>query len=138
MRMYVTPGSVRIYGLPGTDNNFGVRDNGAGQLWIPTEKVGLVNYWSGSMVLDKKYLPKGGFWDTLLLSLGLKSLRQLPKVSFEFDVTDLDEANTMHFSKSSWDDNPIGLISSIVNLPPARRHLADPFRQRNSGDHRAK
>jgi len=122
MRMYVTPGSVRIYGLPGTDNNFGVRDNGAGQLWTPTEKVGLVNYWSGSMVLDKKYLPKGGFWDTLLLSLGLKSLRQLPNVSFEFDVTDLDEANTMHFSKSSWDDNPIGLISSIVNLPPARRH----------------
>ena len=122
MRKYVTPGSVRIYGLPGTDNSVGVRDNGAGQLWSETEKVGSINYWSGSVVLDKKYLPKVGFWDTLLLSLGQKRLRQLPNVSFEFDVTDLDEANTMHFSKSNWDDNPIGLISSIVNLPPARRH----------------
>jgi hypothetical protein len=39
MRMYVTPGSVRIYGLPGTDNNFGVRDNGAGQLWTQPRKL---------------------------------------------------------------------------------------------------
>ena len=122
MRKYVTPGSVRIYGLPDTDNSFGVRDNGAGQLWSATEKVGSINYWTGSVVLDKEYLPKVGFWDTLLLLLGQKSLRQLPNVSSEFDVTDLDEANTMHFSKSNWDDKPIGLISRIVNLPRATGH----------------
>jgi hypothetical protein len=33
-----------------TDNNFGVRDNGAGQLWSATEKVGSINYWTGSVV----------------------------------------------------------------------------------------
>jgi hypothetical protein len=116
VRKYVTPRSVRIYGLPGTDNNFGIRDNGAGQLWSATEKVGSINYWTGSVVLDKKYLPKVGFWDRLLLLLGQKSLRKLPNISSEFDVTDLDEANTMHFTKSNWDDN-------LTILPiHARRH----------------
>jgi hypothetical protein len=137
VRKYVTPGSVRIYGLPDTDNSFGVRDNGAGQLWSATEKVGSINYWTGLVVLDKKYLPKVGFWDTLLLLLGQKSLRQLPNVSSEFDVTDLDEANTMHFSKSSCDDNPIaGSVESLIR--PREAALADAFRQRNSGNHRAK
>jgi hypothetical protein len=107
---------VRIYGLPGTDSNFGVRDNSTGQLWSATEKVGSINYWTGSVVLDEKYLPKVGFWDTLLLLLGQKSLRQLPNISSEFAVTDLDEATPMHFSKSNLDDN-------LTILPiHARRH----------------
>jgi hypothetical protein len=42
MRKYIIPGSVRIYGLPGTDENFGVRDNGAGQMWSETKRVGSI------------------------------------------------------------------------------------------------
>ena len=39
MRKYIIPGSVRIYGLPGIDDNFGVRDNGAGQMWSETKEL---------------------------------------------------------------------------------------------------
>jgi hypothetical protein len=54
MRKYITPGSVWIYGLPGTDDKFGVPDNGAGQIWTETKKVGAINYWTGEVVVDKE------------------------------------------------------------------------------------
>ena len=50
VRKYITPGSVRIYGLPGTDHNFGIRDNGSGQMWSETKRVGSINYWTGDVV----------------------------------------------------------------------------------------
>ena len=89
MRKYITPGSVRIYGLPGTDNNFGVRDNGSGQMWSETRKVGSINYWTGDVVLAKECIPKVRFWDELLILLGVKSAA-LPNVSCEYEVSNLD------------------------------------------------
>jgi hypothetical protein len=65
MRKFIIPGSVRIHGLPGTDDNFGVRDNGAGQVWTETKKVGSINYWTGEVVLAKEYVPKVRFQDEL-------------------------------------------------------------------------
>ena len=74
---------MRIQGLPGTDENFGVRDNGAGQMWTETKKVGSINYWTGEVVLAKEYVPKVRFQDELRILLGLRSAVQ-PKVSCEF------------------------------------------------------
>jgi hypothetical protein len=89
MRKFIIPGSVRIQGLPGTDENFGVRDNGAGQMWTETKRVGSINYWTGEVVLAREYVPKVRFQDELRILLGLKSAAQ-PKVSCEFEVSDLN------------------------------------------------
>jgi hypothetical protein len=89
VRKYITPGSVRIYGLPGTDDDFGVRDNGSGQMWSETKRVGSINYWTGEVVLDREYVPKVRFWNELRVLLGLKSAAQ-PNVSYKYDVSNLD------------------------------------------------
>ncbi len=89
MRKYIIPGSVRIYGLPGTDSDFGVRDNGSGQMWSETRKVGSINYWTGDVVLAKEYVPQVRFWDELLILLGLKSL-EVSNISYEYKVSNLD------------------------------------------------
>jgi len=84
MRKHITPGTVRIYGLPNTDSNFGIRDNGEGQMWSETKKVGSINYWTGDVVLAKEYLPKPrGLRDELRSLLGLESPE--PNVSFEYE-----------------------------------------------------
>lgn len=51
------PGVSWIYGLSGTDDKFGVRDNGAGQIWTETKKVGSINYRTGEVVVAKEYVP---------------------------------------------------------------------------------
>jgi hypothetical protein len=89
VRKYITPGSVRIYGLPGTDNNFGVRDNGSGQIWSEAKRVGSINYWTGDVVLAKQLIPRIRFWDELLILFGLKGAA-LPNVSCTFEVSYLD------------------------------------------------
>jgi hypothetical protein len=89
MRKYITPGSVQIYGLPGTDNNFGVRDNGSGQIWSESKRVGSINYWTGDVVLAKELVPKIRFWDELLILLRLKTAA-LPNVSCKYEVAYLD------------------------------------------------
>ena len=88
VRKYITPGSVRIYGLPGTSPDFGVRDNGAGQIWSETRKVGSINYWTGEVFLSKEHVPKVRFWDEVLSLLGLKT-GELPNVRYEYKVVDL-------------------------------------------------
>jgi len=89
MRKYITPGSVQIYGLPGTDNNFGVRDNGSGQIWSESKRVGSINYWTGDVALAKECIPRIRFWAELLVLLGLKSAA-LPNVSCRYEVSYLD------------------------------------------------
>ena len=89
MRKYITPGSVQIYGLPGTNNNFGVRDNGSGQMWSESKRVGSINYWTGDVALAKECIPKIRFWVELLVLLGLKSAA-LPNVSCKYEVSYLD------------------------------------------------
>jgi hypothetical protein len=89
MRKYITPGSVQIYGLPGTDNNFGVRDNGSGQIWSESKRVGSINYWTGDVALAKECIPRIRFWVELLVLLGLKSAA-LPNVSCRYEVSYLD------------------------------------------------
>ena len=89
MRKYISPGSVRIYGLPGIDDNFGVRDNGSGQIWSASKRIGSINYWTGDVVLEKKFVPKVRFRDALLILLGVKSAA-LPNVSCEYEVSDLN------------------------------------------------
>jgi hypothetical protein len=88
VRKYITPGSVRIYGLPGTDDNFGLRDNGAGQMWSESKRVGSINYWTGEVVLAKEYVPKVRFWNELRVLLGLES--PAPKVRYKYEVSDLN------------------------------------------------
>jgi hypothetical protein len=84
MRKHITPGTVRIFGLPNTDGSFGIRDNGEGQMWSETKKVGSINYWTGDVVLAKEYIPKArGLRDELLSFLGLKD--QESPVSFEYE-----------------------------------------------------
>ena len=89
VRKYITPGTVRIYGLPGTDDNFGVRDNGSGQIWSESKRVGSINYWTGDVVLAKELVPKIRFWDELLILLRLKTAA-LPNVSCKYEVAYLD------------------------------------------------
>jgi hypothetical protein len=89
VRKYIIPGSVRIYGLPGTDDNFGIRDNSSGQMWSQTKKVGSINYWTGDVVLDKACVPKVRFWDELLVLLGFKSTA-LPNLSYKYEVSYLN------------------------------------------------
>jgi hypothetical protein len=88
MRKYIIPGSVRIYGLPGTDNNVGIRDNGSGQMWSETRKVGSINYWTGEVVLAKEHVPKVRFWHELQLLVGLKSAES--NVTCEYQVSNLE------------------------------------------------
>jgi hypothetical protein len=89
VRKYITPDSVRIYGLPGIDDSFGVRDNGSGQIWSASKRIGSINYWTGDVVLEKKCVPKVSFLDALLILLGVKSAA-LPNVSCEYEVSDLN------------------------------------------------
>jgi hypothetical protein len=89
VKNYITPGSVQIYGLPGTDNNFGVRDNGSGQIWSESKRVGSINYWTGDVALAKECIPRIRFWVELLVLLGLKSAA-LPNVSCRYEVSYLD------------------------------------------------
>jgi len=83
MRKYITPGSVRIYGLPNTDTNLGIRDNGSGQMWSETKRVGSINYWTGDVVLAKEYVPHVRFWHTVRILLGLGS--QTLNVRYEYE-----------------------------------------------------
>jgi hypothetical protein len=84
MRKHIVPGSVRIYGLPNTNRNFGIRDNGEGQMWSETRKVGFINYWTGDVVLAKEYIPKARrFRDELRSLLGLKIAD--PNVNYEYE-----------------------------------------------------
>jgi hypothetical protein len=83
-RKYITPGSVRIYGLPNTDNNFGVRDNGAGQMWTDSKRIGSINYWTGDVVVAEEYVPKVRFWHALRILLRLKS--EELNVRYEYEV----------------------------------------------------
>jgi len=84
MRKHITPGTVRIYGLPNTDNNFGIRDNGEGQMWSETKKVGSINYWTGDVVLAKEYMPTPRrFRDELRSLLGLETSK--PNVTYEYE-----------------------------------------------------
>lgn len=71
MLKYMTARSVQ--GIPGTDDNFGVRNNSSGQIWSETKKVGS----TGDVVLDKECVPKVRFGDTLQihdLALALRPL----------------------------------------------------------------
>jgi hypothetical protein len=76
---------------PNTDDEVGIRDNGSGQMWSSTTRVGYVNYWTGDVVLDQKYVPRVRRWDVLLNSLGLKGGEE-PKIKIEceFEVSDLN------------------------------------------------
>ena len=92
VRKYITPGSARIYGLPGIDNNFGVRDNGSGQIWSESKRVGSINYWTGDVVLAKELIPKIRFRGETLILFGLKSAA-LPNVSCKYEMSYLDIEN---------------------------------------------
>jgi hypothetical protein len=88
-RKYIRPGSVRIYGLPGTDDRFGLRDNGCGQMWSEDRRVGSINYWTGDVVLAKELVPRVRLWDELLTLFKLSRATR-PNVRFEFEVSDLE------------------------------------------------
>ena len=90
---HITPGSIWITGLPNTDEEAGIRDNGWGQMWSLTTRVGYVNYWTGEVVLDQKYVPKVRPWDGLLTSLGLKREEESNiNIKCEFEVSNLNLA----------------------------------------------
>jgi hypothetical protein len=102
MRKHITPGSVRIYGLPNTDRKFGIRDNGEGQMWSETKKVGSINYWTGDVALAKEYLPKPrGLREELKSLLGLET--EEANVSFEYEY---------EFKVSLLDVRPIRTLST--------------------------
>ena len=88
MHKYITPRSVRIYGLPVIETSFSVRDNGSGQIWSASKGVGSINYWTGDVVLEKKCVPKVSFLDALLILLGEDAA--LPNMSCEYEVSDLN------------------------------------------------
>ena len=89
VKNYIIPGSVQIYGIPDTDKNFGVRDNGSGQIWSESKRVGSINYWTGDVALLKECIPRIPFWVELLALVGLKSAA-LPNVSCKYEVSYLD------------------------------------------------
>ena len=70
-------------GLPNTSSNFGIRDNGNGQMWSETRHVGKINYWTGDVVLRQEYVPKARMFDGLLGLLGMKNPED--EVSMEFE-----------------------------------------------------
>jgi len=102
VRKYITPDSVRISGLPGIDDSFSVRDNGSGQIWSASKRVGSINYWTGDVVLEKKCVPKVSFLDALLILLGVKSAA-LPNISCEYEVSNLDTDCSF---RTEWPKNP--------------------------------
>ncbi len=71
MLKYITAESVQ--GTLGTDNNFGVRDNSSGQIRSETKNVGS----TGNVVLDREYVPKVRFGDTLQIHDPVLALRPL-------------------------------------------------------------
>jgi hypothetical protein len=66
-------------------------DNGSGQIWSESKRVGSINYWS-DVVLAKELIPKIRFWEELLILLGLKSAA-LPNVSCKYEMSYLDIEN---------------------------------------------
>jgi hypothetical protein len=91
---HITPGSIWITGLPNTDEEAGIRDNGSGQMWSLTTRVGYVNYWTGEVVLDQKYVPKVRPWVGLLTSLGLKREEHSNiNIRCEFEVSNLNSTS---------------------------------------------
>ena len=88
-RKYIRPSSVRIYGLPGTDDRYGLRDNGCGQMWSEDRRVGSVNYWTGDVILATELVPRIRLWDELLTLFKLRRTMH-PNVRFEFEVSDLE------------------------------------------------
>jgi hypothetical protein len=88
-KCYITPGSVRIYGLPGT-GDFGARDNGSGQMWTEERRIGSINYWTGDVVLAREFVPKLHFWDELL---NLFRLKKTARPNCQFEVSALDVGN---------------------------------------------
>jgi len=99
MRTYITPGTVRIYGLPGADDNFGVRDNGSGQMWNESRRIGYINYWTGEVTLAQEYVPKVRFWDEVRTLLGLKSAIS-SNIRYEYKVSDLETTAEAEVSAS--------------------------------------
>lgn len=91
-RRHIIPGSVKIFGLPNTSSNFGIRDNGNGQMWSETKHVGKINYWTGDVVLKQEYVPKVRMFDGLRGLLGLKDLEEEVSMEYEceFKVSLLD------------------------------------------------
>jgi len=90
MRKYITPGSVRIYGVPGIEGEACLRDNGCGQICSESEKLDSINYWTGEVLLDQKLLPKIGFWDALFMSLLKQKSPEVPEITCEYEVSLLD------------------------------------------------
>ena len=82
-RKYIRPRSVRIYGLPGTDDRYGLRDNGCGQMRSEDRRVGSINYWTGDVVLAKEYVPHVRFWHSVRIMLGLGS--ETLNVRYEYE-----------------------------------------------------
>ena len=103
MRKYITPGSVRIFGLPNTDSNFGIRDNGSGQMWSETKQIGSINYWTGDVVLAKEYVPKLRLWHELrmLLRLGSQALNLHYEYEVRYKVSFLDIGTDPELRKGS-------------------------------------
>ena len=89
MRRYITPGTVRIYGVTALGDESYLRDNGCGQICSETRRVGSINYWSGEVVLDQKLLPKMNFWDGLMRLFGQRH-REMPEITCEYEVSLLD------------------------------------------------
>jgi hypothetical protein len=91
-RRHIVPGSVKILGLPNTSSNFGIRDNGNGQMWSETKYVGKINYWTGDVVLKQEYVPKARMFGGLLSLLGVRNPEEEVSMEFEceFKVSLLD------------------------------------------------
>jgi hypothetical protein len=106
VRKYITPGSVRIFGLPNTDRNFGVRDNGSGQMWSETRQIGSINYWTGDVVLAKEYVPKVRFWHELRMLLGLNSealnVRYEYECKYKVSFLDIEPIPQLRTADSGW------------------------------------
>ena len=99
-RRHIVPGSVRIFGLPNTDRNFGIRDNGSGQMWSQTSFVGTINYWTGEVVLNQKYVPKTRLFDGLRDLFGLKDPKHDVSMEYECEykvsLLDIEAVKELH------------------------------------------
>lgn len=89
MRRYITPGTVRIYGVTALGDESCLRDNGCGQICSETRRVGSINYWTGEVVLDQKLLPRMNFWDGLMRLFGQRH-PEMSEITCEYEVSLLD------------------------------------------------